>query len=172
MNQPPDPDRASNPLDRSESPYRRANDESEQPATPAGEWFEDGQPESESDRLRREAQRLKTAERRAWFDRIVDSMRFLVGLLETLLGLRFFLRLSGANPENLFAKTIYNISDPFAAPFANLFGNPAENAAAALGKHIFDFNLLIAMVMYAILCTVGIRVVRYIQKQVIGEPGF
>lgn len=164
MNQPPD--RPSDPL-----PNHRTDATEPDPTVPAGEWLEDGQAESESDRLRSEAQRLKVAKRRAGFDRIVDSMRLLVGLLEVLLGLRFFLRLTGANPENLFAKTIYNVSNPFAAPFVNLFG-PADNAEAVLGKHIFDLNLLVAMVVYAILGAVGVRIVRYVQKQVLGEPGF
>ncbi len=57
-------------------------------------------------RLRQEQQKVDAIRKRVLFRRIENSIYILVGLLEVLLVLRFFLRLFGANPENTFAKFI------------------------------------------------------------------
>jgi uncharacterized protein YggT (Ycf19 family) len=122
------------------------------------------QSREESQRLRESNQAIKLAQQNILFDRIVSSIYFLVGLLEILLGLRFFLRLSGANPNNTFTQTIDNLSQPFVSPFSTLFVSPVKITEATLGKNIFDLNLLIAIIVYGILCAIGVWVVRYIQK--------
>jgi uncharacterized protein YggT (Ycf19 family) len=81
----------------------------------------------------------------------LQGIWFLIGALELLLALRFFLRLTGANPENTFASTIYNLSRPFVAPFSTLFVSPATSGTSTFGQNIFDVNILVAMVAYLLL---------------------
>jgi len=115
--------------------------------------------EREALRLRRDRDRLKAAKRRQVFGWIRNTIILLVGTLEILLALRLFLRLSRANPANAFAQFIFNLSDPFVAPFSTLFVSPT-NADAS---RIFDLNLIFAMVIYALLGVLGIAVLNYVQ---------
>lgn len=101
---------------------------------------------SEELRLQDEERRIATANRNAAIARLVQVIYFLTGALGALLLLRVFLRLFGANRNNEFAQVIYGLSNPFVAPFDNLFGNPV------LGKsQVFDINALIAIGAYALL---------------------
>ncbi len=71
--------------------------------------------------------------------------------------LRFILRVTGANPDNTFAQFIYNLSAPFVAPFSTLFVSPTADG----GANIFDVNLLIAIVVYALLGSLAVWLVQY-----------
>ncbi|NMF83285.1 MAG: YggT family protein [Leptolyngbya sp. LCM1.Bin17] len=117
--------------------------------------------QQEAYRLQQETQRLKQAQRRSKFAWVRNTIVLLVGALEILLGIRFFLRLTLANPDNLFVNTIFGISDPFMIPFADLFISPT-NADAT---RIFDVNLLVAMVVYALLGALAIAIVNYLEGQ-------
>jgi YggT family protein len=120
-------------------------------------------PDEETYVLHKEEQRLATARRRSIFDWIANSIYLLVGALEILLGIRFFLRLSGANPDNMFAQFIFKLSEPFASPFSTLFISPTANPDATLGLMIFDINLLIGMAIYALLGLLAVRLVRFFE---------
>lgn len=86
----------------------------------------------------------------------------MIDALEILLALRFFLHISIANLDNAFAQLIFNLSDPFVAPFSTLFISPI-NAEAS---RIFDLNVLAAMVAYGLLGALGIAVVHDLQGPV------
>ena len=119
--------------------------------------------EEEAFRLRREERRLESAKRSNAFAWITNSVYLLTSLLEALLGLRFLLRLFGANPDNAFAQFIYQLSEPFIAPFSTLFISPATNSGASIGKNIFDVNIIISMIAYALLGWLTIRLIRFVQ---------
>jgi YggT family protein len=114
--------------------------------------------EEEAFRLQQEEGRLETGKRSATFAWIINSIYLLVGLLEVLLMLRFFLRFSGANTQNTFAQFIYNLSAPFIAPFSTLFISPVAGG----GANIFDVNTLIAIIIYSLLGWLGVWLVRFI----------
>ncbi|MEA5534638.1 YggT family protein [Crocosphaera sp. XPORK-15E] len=116
------------------------------------------QHEEESFRLNQEEKRLRSARRNAVFVWIVNSIFWLTGMLEILLGIRFLLRLFGANPQNQFAQLINRLSEPFIAPFSTLFISPATDG----GANIFDVNIVIAIAAYALLGYVVVSVVRLI----------
>jgi uncharacterized protein YggT (Ycf19 family) len=118
--------------------------------------------EREALRLKQEQQRLKAANRLRLFAWIRNTIILLIGALEILLALRFFLRISIANLDNAFAQLIFNLSDPFVAPFSTLFISPT-NADAS---RIFDLNVLAAMVAYGLLGALGLAVVNYLQGPV------
>ena len=115
--------------------------------------------QQEALQLRQEEQRLELARRATTSSWIINSIYFFVGLLEILLGLRFLLRVLGANTENTFAQVIYNLSDPFVAPFSTLFVSPVTGG----GANIFDVNVLIAIVVYALLGWLAVWLVRLLQ---------
>jgi len=114
--------------------------------------------DEEAFRLRQEEKRLRTARLNTPFVWIVNSIYWLLGLLEILLGLRFLLRLFGANPQNEFARLINNLSAPFIAPFSTLFVSPTFSG----GPYIFDINIAIAIVTYMLLSYLVLSLVRFI----------
>lgn len=115
--------------------------------------------DEEAFRLRQEERRLELARRNSSLIWIINGVCLLVGLLEILLGLRFLLRVTGANTGNSFAQVIYDLSAPFVAPFSTLFVSPTSGDAA----NIFDVNVLIAMVVYAILGWIVVALIRFVQ---------
>lgn len=107
-------------------------------------------------KLEQEERRLEEARRNLIVNRLLKGMFFLVTALETLLLLRFILKLANANPENLFAVVIYGWSSPFVAPFTNLF------ADVNLGGSVLEINTITAMIIYALLATLGTRLVEIV----------
>ena len=116
------------------------------------------QHDEEAFQLRQEERRLGTARRSNIFTWIVNSIFWLVGMIEILLAMRFFLRLLGANRENSFSQLINNLSAPFIAPFSTLFISPTSGT----GEYIFDVNIIIAIVAYALLSYLAFSLVRFI----------
>ncbi len=114
--------------------------------------------DEEAFRLKQEERRLASGKRSAGFAWVMNSIYFLVALLEVLLTLRFLLRFSGANTENVFTQSIYRLSAPFIAPFATLFISPVYGG----GANIFDINILVAIVVYSLLCWLAVSLVRFI----------
>lgn len=79
----------------------------------------------------------------------------LVGfIIFALLAFRFILSLFGANRGNAFADFIYDTSHPLVAPFFGLF-----NYTPQFGISRFEFETLIAMVFYAIIIGIAVRLV-------------
>lgn len=93
------------------------------------------------------------AEGRMRFMQIDRIMYTLLGMLEILLGLRFILKLIGANPASGFSVFIYGITGLFVAPFNALIGTPS------MGAMSFEATTLIAMAVYALLFWVLVRVI-------------
>lgn len=80
---------------------------------------------------------------------IAYIINLLIGLLLTLLGLRFIFRLFGANPNNAIASFVYETSQPFVEPFFGLFSYQPD-----LGIGRFEFETLIAIIVYGLLASV------------------
>jgi YggT family protein len=118
----------------------------------------DLQHDEEAFLLYQEEKRLRKARLKNAFTWIVNSISWLGGALEILLGGRLLLRLLGANSQNEFAQWINNLSAPFVAPFSTLFVNPTLGSKA----NVLDINIIIAMVIYALLTYSAISVVRFI----------
>ena len=71
------------------------------------------------------------------------------GFIEALVGLRFVLRLLGANPDNGLVQWVYNWSTPFVTPFAGIFGKDATivHGVGAVTTSVFDWTALIALLV-------------------------
>jgi uncharacterized protein YggT (Ycf19 family) len=78
---------------------------------------------------------------------------YLLNILEVLLGLRFLLRLLGANPGSSFVSFIYNITEPFIAPFRGIF-SPIVSQGSVL-----EWSTIIAMIVYALAVYAIVRLV-------------
>ncbi len=74
------------------------------------------------------------------------------GFIETLVGLRFLLRLLGANAGNAIVGFIYNWSTPFVAPFSGIFGQDATvvHGVGTATASVFDWTSLIAFIVIGI----------------------
>ncbi len=92
------------------------------------------------------------AERRQSASQLSRIVWTVVSILEILLGLRFMLKLIGANPDSGFSIFIYGITSLFVAPFRALVGTPTA------GGSVFEFTTFIAMAIYALLAWIIVRV--------------
>lgn len=77
----------------------------------------------------------------------------LLVLLEAALGLRVLFKLLAVNPSNPFASFLYNFTNLFVAPFANLTGAPA------VGGSVLEVSTLIAMLIYLLFAWALARIV-------------
>jgi len=82
--------------------------------------------------------------RRRAIVRATQVVYLVFGLVETLIAIRFVLRLLGANPDAGFAQFIYGITAGFIAPFVGLFGTPST------GGSVLELHSIVAIVIYAL----------------------
>jgi hypothetical protein len=73
---------------------------------------------------------------------------YIFGVLETLLIIRFILKLLGANPSSVFVSFIYKFTQVFLAPFASIFNSTVANGIVT--KSVFEPANLIAIAIYAL----------------------
>jgi hypothetical protein len=85
--------------------------------------------------------------------RVTQLLWLFFGIIEGLIGLRVLLKLIGANPGNAFASFVYDAAALFLAPFFGLVGSPAA------GGMVLEVSSLVAMLVYALLGWVIVRLV-------------
>lgn len=85
---------------------------------------------------------LRRTNRRDWIARVVY---YVLAVLEIILALRFFFRLLGASESSGFVMFLYNLSHIFVGPFNGIFNDQA------LGRSVFEFSTIVAMVVYALI---------------------
>ena len=118
------------------------------------------QHDEEAFQLRQEERRLETARRSNTFTWLEKSIFWFLLMIEILLAMRFVLRLLGANRENAFFQLINNLSTPLIAPFSTLFISPTSGN----GDYIFDVNIVIATIAYALLSYLAVSLVRFVSS--------
>lgn len=69
---------------------------------------------------------------------------YLVGILETFLAFRFFLKLFGANAAAGFTNFVYTVTQPLTAPFSTVFH------MSRLEGSVFEWTTLLAMFVYGL----------------------
>lgn len=75
----------------------------------------------------------------------VNLLNFFLAVVEGFLGLRFLLKLFGANANTGFVDWVYEMSAVLLEPFRGIF--PAK---VFENQYVFEFSTLFAMMMYAI----------------------
>lgn len=84
----------------------------------------------------------------------VNLLNVFVVAVEGFLGLRFILKLFGANAENGFVDWIYEMSAVLLEPFRGIFPTQVfEN------QYVLEFSTLFAMLMYALLALLVVAVI-------------
>jgi YGGT family len=76
-----------------------------------------------------------------------DFIQWFIAVLEVTLAIRFFLRLIGADPNNLFAGFLYALTDIILFPFSNIVRSPSIHPP----YQAFEWPTLIAMAIYALI---------------------
>jgi uncharacterized protein YggT (Ycf19 family) len=102
-------------------------------------------------RRRRQVVRDVNMERRIAVAKIELLIWLLFGLLDMLLVFRFALKLIGANPNNDFARFIYDMSAPFMDPFLTLIESPTS------GNSVLEIPVLVAILVYSLIAWVLVR---------------
>lgn len=75
----------------------------------------------------------------------VSLLNFFTGVVEGFLGLRFLLKLFGANPDAGFVSWVYEMSGVLLEPFRGIFPTKVfEN------QYVLEFSTLFAMMVYAL----------------------
>jgi hypothetical protein len=74
---------------------------------------------------------------------------YVLGVIEVFLGLRFILKLLGANPGSGFVDFVYAISGVFAAPFENIFSSATAEGVETTS--VFEPAILVAALVYWLL---------------------
>jgi YggT family protein len=85
--------------------------------------------------------------------KISQVVWLLVGIIEVMIGMRVLLKLIGANPDNDFARFVYNVAALFMGPFVGLTGSPASSGM------VLEVPSLIAMLVYALLGWLIVRAI-------------
>lgn len=75
----------------------------------------------------------------------IQVVYYLLGLLLSVLGIRFILQLLGASQASGFVDFIYSITEPLVAPFYGVFQTTISYGTARL-----ELETLLAMLVYAI----------------------
>lgn len=70
---------------------------------------------------------------------------YLVGIVETFLAFRFFLKLFGANSSAGFTNFIYTVTQPLTTPFSTVFHMSRFEGS------VFEWTTLLAMFVYGII---------------------
>lgn len=75
------------------------------------------------------------------------------GFIETLIALRFVLRLIGANAGNVIVGWIYTWSTPFVAPFSGILGQDATviHGVGTVTQSVFDWTALVALLVIGLI---------------------
>ena len=67
---------------------------------------------------------------------------YILSILEVVLIFRFLLKLAGANASAGFTRFIYNLSQPFTAPFNAVFQR------SSIQDSVFEWTTILAMIVY------------------------
>lgn len=112
---------------------------------------------AEERRLREEARQMALARRNEILRRVQQAAYYLIAALQILLGMRFVLQLTGANPTSPFAQGIDFLASPYIAPFATLFPVFKFGQFNAL-----NLNAIVAMITYALLGMLFVRLLKIV----------
>ena len=90
------------------------------------------------------------------FTPIKVLVNVVIGAIEFFLGIRFLLRLFGANPQAPFVNWVYDMAAPLLAPFNNIFTSPK------IEGYVFDFTTLFALFVYVFIGYLVTQLVAYL----------
>jgi len=87
---------------------------------------------------------------------------YIFGLIAILLGIRFIMKLFGANPANGFVDIIYSVTGVLSAPFDTIFGVTKTQAGDT--SSVFEPSIIVAIAVYALIAWGVTKLVRINEK--------
>ncbi len=81
--------------------------------------------------------------------RAYQLVYFGLGVIETILGIRFFFKLFGANPQSIFVAVIYGVSNVLLFPFSGVFQRAAATGEGV--QKVFEPSTIVAGVIYLLI---------------------
>lgn len=94
---------------------------------------------------------------------IVYLVYFFFGVLEILLGFRFILMLTGANPGSAFVNLIYSITRIFILPFEGIFQKGVTQGGEITS--VFEPSTLVAIIVYVVLAWGIVKLIRILSGE-------
>ncbi|WP_270179827.1 YggT family protein [Alkalihalobacillus sp. CinArs1] len=85
---------------------------------------------------------------------LIALIRFIVGIVEAIIGLRILLTLFSANPSAPFVQLIYDLSEPLLYPFRNIF--PTREFG---DQFVIEFSAVFALIIYSIIGSILVRAI-------------
>src|SRR4030081_1297549 len=90
-------------------------------------------------------------------NRTIQVIWWVVGLIDTLIAIRFLLKLFGANPAP-FVRFMYDLTWPFVAPFHGIFNTDQ------IGRSVFEPESLVAIAIYSLLGWGIVSLIRILRR--------
>lgn len=87
-------------------------------------------------------------------------VRYLAGIVETVLALRLVFRAIGASPASGFVSFIYNLSEPFVAPFRGILRS--IYTAGVETQAVIEPATIVALIIYPLVAWGVIRLIQTI----------
>ncbi len=88
-------------------------------------------------------------------------LSLLFGILATLLGLRIVLLLLVANEQNNIVDFVYDVTEPFVAPFRGMF---AIDTVTPGGGSVFDVAALVALIGWMLIYLLLMAILRLVDR--------
>lgn len=83
---------------------------------------------------------------------------WVVGLIDTLIAIRFLLKMFGANTTAAFVQFMYDLTAPLVAPFHGIFNTTAQ------GRSVFEPESIVAIIIYTLVGWGIVSLVRLISR--------
>ncbi len=91
--------------------------------------------------------------------RLIRLVWFLVGLIDSLIGIRFAFKLLGASTQAPFVNLVYGITSPLIAPFRLIF------PTAGHGPFVLEPESLVALIIYPLIGLGVVSLIRIMDKR-------
>jgi hypothetical protein len=95
-------------------------------------------------------------------NKIIDFLRWFITVLEIALAIRFFFKLLGADPSNLFVGFLYALTDVILLPFGTIFRSWQIHP-----NNFLEWSTLVGMIIIWLLY----EAVRRFLRILVSEPG-
>jgi uncharacterized protein YggT (Ycf19 family) len=95
--------------------------------------------------------------------RVIQVVWWVVGVIDTLIAIRFLLRLFGANPAP-FVRFIYDLTWPLVAPFHGIFNT------AQVDRSVLEPESIVAIIVYLLLAWGVVSLIRILGRPRSGAP--
>jgi hypothetical protein len=95
---------------------------------------------------------------RTYEDRIILAIWWVVGFIDTIIAIRFVLKLLGASTQSAFVRFMYDITAVLVAPFHGIFNTVAE------GRSVLEPESLVAIIMYTLIGWGIVSLIRLLRK--------